>query len=138
MPNLSSNVIELRKSKNYKRLAFIIAIFTVFMIVDSSLPLIMQVVCILALSINHLYIVHNPRPTNPYSSIVCLSDEIVLQTLGNECHYFSKRKLIMANSLFYLFQFTSAKTTKHLVVFTDQISKEQCRLVIIGPKLAFK
>lgn len=124
---LSEIAIEPGKSKTYLRLILLVYFITVILIIYSSIVLFIKPILLffILLKINW----SNQNPGSSIKKIQYIGDEWVLETLPDRKEYYTQASILIHNPLFQLIEFTNANHKKRIVLFLDQVTSHQLRLL---------
>jgi len=124
---LSEIAIEPGKSKTYLRLILLVYSITVILILYSSIELFIKPILLFffLLKINW----SNQNSCSSIKKIQYIGDEWVLETHQNRKESYTQAGVLIHNPLFQLIEFTNANQKKRIVLFWDQITSHQLRLL---------
>lgn len=129
MSELSEILIEPGQSKTYFRLTLVLYLITTALIVYSSLCLVIKL-CVIGFI---LFLWRKDSitqsPCSTLKKIQFIGNKWVLETQGGKQQHYAKAAILMDTLLFQLIEFSNQRQKKHIVLFYDQLSLHQVRLV---------
>ncbi len=117
------------ESNTYFRLVLVIYLLSISLIVYSSLYLIIKLILIALIIILLRFDWINKSPDNGINEIQFIHNEWILFLNNGKNQRYSGAQVLVHNILFQLIQFTHLNQKRHIVLFHDQISKSQWRLL---------
>ena len=130
---LSSFTITLGKSYHYLRMTSLLHVFAVFVLFNSSLPMWLLISMLLIVLLSIIHIARSRRPEPAYYQLSYHKKYWLLHGIDGQRIPYEQVHISFDAGLFVLLTLTGEKTSKKLVVFTDQLSTFQYRaLHIIG------
>ncbi|MCE0723664.1 hypothetical protein [Legionella resiliens] len=129
MSPLSEIVIKPGKSKTYLRLILVIYLITVILILYSSISLFIKPILLgfifLLLKIDWT----NQSPCPSIKKIQFIGNAWILEISQDKKETYTQAVILIHNPLFQLIEFASPSQKKHIVLFLDQITSYQLRLL---------
>lgn len=117
----------------YTRFALTLYLFTITVLFYSSVMLIFKVSAVILLTFNLFQIIRNPFPHPDYLALSYDGTNWILQTNKDSLIY--ENACVLVNSgLFILLELNIAKQKKMIVIFSDQFSNDDKRLIRITEK----
>jgi hypothetical protein len=127
----SEIIIEPGKSKTYWRLLLVAYVFTLFLIIYSSIFLFIKLLLIVFTGIFLRSDWRNQNPCSEMKKIQFIANEWILERHNGEKKTFTQANILISNILFHLIQFKNPKHTKLIVLFHDQTTNHQLRLLYL-------
>lgn len=135
MLHLSRLSIEFKKSNLYLRLALLIHSFALLVVYLSGCWLWIKLLFALILVRQWLAIKRWPCPTAEYSQLdFSMNTWSLTDRTGNRFHY-DKHRVILNAGLFFLLELREEQQRKLLVIFFDQLEKEDFRRLKLIEKI---
>lgn len=122
-------VIEPKESKTYLRLVLIIYLFTVILILYSSIYLFLKFVLIgyIAFLLRLDWI--NRKPSVEIKKIQLINNQWVLDFRDGKRENYPQATILINNVLFSLIQLTHSQRKKCIILFHDQLTATQLRFL---------
>lgn len=129
MSHLFALTIKPGESGSYVRLMLVIYLLTVGLINYSSLPFFFKLIliCLIALQLRLDW--KNKSPDNGIKDIQFSGNKWSLTLNDDKKRDYDTAQVLIHNPLFQLLQFKSLKQKKFVILFNDQVSNNQLRLV---------
>lgn len=134
MLNLSNCTIRLNKSADYLRLAFLIHLSVLIVLCCSAWPFLLKLTGFILLLFQFLRIKATGMPSSCFLLVYSNSNWQLHDVYGRQNTY-TKMRVVVSTGLFFLVEFANEKQRKIIVIFSDQISKNDFRLLKIKEKI---
>ncbi|PWY55317.1 hypothetical protein DGG96_12680 [Legionella qingyii] len=129
MSLLSEIIIEPGKSKIYLRLILVVYLITTILILFSSIYLLIKLI-LLGLIFVLLYIDWvNQSPWSSIKKIQFIGNKWILEMQKGNKESYTQAVVLIHNPFFQLIEFVNSKQKKRIVLFLDQITNHQLRLL---------
>ncbi len=135
MLNLSNVEILFSKSKHYVCIAGLIHIFAAFVLLHSSLTMLLIYGLFVVLFINLIQIVRHPNPLRLYSQLTCHKTYWILHAWSGDAIQYDKVRIFFDCGLFIVLQLSADGLNKKLFIFKDQLSASQHRMLHVITKI---
>ena len=135
MLNLSRCTIVFTRSENYLRLSLIIYFFALVMVCTSAFWLFFKLLFSLILLGQLLSIWHQPFPTSTYTHLDYFMNEWSLTHKNGQQFFYDRHRIMLDAGFFFLLELTEENHKKILVVFFDQLKKDDYRILKLVEKL---
>ncbi|MGQ3887795.1 hypothetical protein ACQUW5_02030 [Legionella sp. CNM-1927-20] len=129
MSNLSRCAIELSRSSTYLRITFLIYIFAAYILVNSQVWRPIQTGLLVGLIFNYISIYVNPFPYKHFKKLIFLKDEWILTNGFDMELRYQKMRIILDCGFFFLLELSGERECKVVVIFADQLSRDQHRIL---------
>jgi hypothetical protein len=133
--NLSNVEIVFCKSKYYVRIAGLIHIFAAVVLLHSSLSMILMYGLFFVLFINIVQIVRKPNPLHLYSQLTGHKTHWILHRWSGDTIRYEKVRICFDGGLFIVLQLSADGLKKKLLIFKDQLSTSQHRMLHVITKI---
>ena len=125
----SELLVKPETSRFYCRLALILYLLSIVLIVNTSIYWVFKLVLIVLIVTQYK---SDLRYQKPHSTLLAIRYSLkswnLLMKNGQE-HVYDEAKILIFNELFQLINFSSANKNKLIILFNDQLSKQQLRLL---------
>lgn len=135
MLNTSNYGIVLTKSSLYLRISSLIYASSLIVLINSNYPLLLKLLTGVCLLILLLKVLNNPRPYSEDLRLQSCNEGWLLQEQNKQETRFEKARVVIDINLFLLLELSTGVKRKYLVIFSDQLSKENYRLLNILAKI---
>lgn len=125
----SDFTIALNKSNDYLRCAVSIHVLAIIVLVRSALPFVLIFTLLWVLIIFLVAIIRNNAPLPRYHKLSYHPGYWLLHEMNGRQIKYEKASVGFNGGLFFLLTLTSVSLRKNLVVFKDQITTEQYRIL---------
>lgn len=133
MLNLSNCMIKLDKSADYLRLVSLIYPSAMVVLCCSSWPFLLKFIGLILLLLQFLCIKTAALVSGSCSLLAYINGIWLLHDGYGRQKTYTKMRVVICTGLFFLVEFSHEKQRKMVVIFSDQISNNDCRLLkIIG------
>lgn len=122
-------VIEPKKSKTYLRLVLIIYLFTVLLILYSSIYLFLKFALIGYIAVLFRFDWINRKPCVKIKKIQFIDNQWVLEFHDGKKENYLQATILINNFLFSLIQLKSMQQKKSIILFHDQLTAMQLRFL---------
>ena len=126
---LSGFTITLNKSRDYVRCAVLIHVLAVIVLIRSALPLLMIFMLFLVLIIFFIFIIYSKSPISTYHKLSYHPGYWLLHEVNGNHIKFEHASIGFEGGVFLLLTLTGISPRKNLVIFKDQISTEEYRIL---------
>lgn len=135
MLSLSKCNITLSKSTLYLRLISLIYGFTALMLINSQLNWLVKSIFLIYLLCHLFTIIYNPKPHANLKELNFLQDKWRLVNAENETSYYKAQRVMLNTGLFFLLELSNESERKVVIIFSDQITSEDYRLLRLIEKI---
>lgn len=129
MSILSEITIEPEESKVYFRLVLVAYLISIVLVLCSSLYLLIKLVVISLIAFALKYDWLNKHSEHVIEKIELITNAWVLVMRNGKKQRYDKAQVLINNTLFQLIEFTDSQSKRLVVLFHDQISENQSRLL---------
>ncbi len=125
----SKIILELGESKLYLRFILVIYLFSLLLVIYSSLYLLVKLGLIYVIATSLKYDWQNKKPRNKIKKIEFIDKQWILSSNNEVKQHFLEAKILIHNVLFQLIQFANNQEKKQIVLFQDQLTSNELRLL---------
>ena len=125
----SDFTILFRKSKDYLRCAFLIHVLAIIILIHSSISLLISIPLIVFLVLSMLKIARSSIPLPDYYKITYHPGYWLLHSTSSKRMKFERASIGFDGGLFVLLRLTGIYRQKTIVIFKDQITLDQYRVL---------
>jgi len=124
---ISDFTIKLNSSKDYFKLAILLHLFALIVLFNSSFPLLLLIAGIVTLifSITNIYICKTPLPK--YIKLTYQERHWLIYKKNCEPIKYESATISFNGGIFIILNLTGISKSKKIVIFIDQLTKEQLR-----------
>lgn len=133
---ISGFTIKLRQSNDYLKSAVLLYGLATFLILRSSLPWLMILPACIILSVVLIRIVHNQLPLREEYQLFYKGVFWYLQKAGAEPHPYERLTFNFDGGIFFAIQLYGFSQTRQLVIFNDQITQKEYRMLRVYERKA--
>lgn len=135
---LSDFVITFKPSNDYLKLALLIHLFTIIVLLKSAFPVLLIMLTLFLLLVCLIRIIRAPMPLPAYSRLAYQAGYWVLRANSGRSHKFERVTVRFDGGLFILLTLTGYGPSKNLVIFNDQMTNKQHRILRVVGKITQK
>lgn len=135
MLSLSDCTIRFAKSSSYFRLLLVLYTISSVLLYNSICPHWLQIGIVFYFLVHLAQIRTNPSPHPHYLGLHYRQDHWILEDKQGRELPFEKIKVLLNAGLFYLLELKMEKKRKVLVIFSDQLSKQEFRILRVIEKI---
>ena len=136
MLNTLSCKISLDRSPCYAKIALLIFLFSLVLLFNSSFIWPLKAFLAALLSLQLMATIIKPIPHPKYKLISQDKRGWLLHSINGKEMIFNKVRIIIDTGLFFLLELSTEEKSQILVIFLDQISEDNYRLLNINTKIA--
>jgi len=126
---LSEILIKPEKSRTYFRLILILYLFTYFLIIKSSLYILIKLILIIAITVQMRTQLKLQNPCSSIKELNFGNNKWTIIDQKNRCQSFDSAQILIHNHLFQLVKLTNQNKRKLLILFNDQLPTQQLRFL---------
>lgn len=131
MLNLSNCTIKLGKSANYLRIALLLYVCALLLVLSSNWALLLKLIIGILLLSQLIQIIRYPVPHSHYLMLIYNGKDWLLHDRKERQTSYRKLRIVIDTGLFFLLELQNENQRKMIVIFSDQVTKNDYRLLKI-------